>query len=124
MGAYTLELSGAQHFNLIATIEMAISAAERDINDFLREFPWSDYGWSIEDLLGDPGQIRKVDPDDENMGSDLRGLIYDLRDANELLAMLTGLPGRCEGCGSPAEQLHECDKAYLCLACAEKWENE
>jgi hypothetical protein len=124
MKAYTLELSGDEHFKLIATIEAAVFAGKQEIIAFLQDKPWSDYDWSVDDLLADPGQIKRADPDDENMGSDLRGLVYDLRDAHELLRILEGLEGRCEECGTPSKQLSECDKAYLCAAYTEKWENQ
>jgi hypothetical protein len=124
MKEYSLELSGDERFRLLSVVEAAKSATEGDINDFLREFPWADQGWTIKDLLVDPKQITRVDPDDENMGSDLRGLVYDLRDAREFLALLEGLKGRCEPCGASSEKLYECDKAYLCDACWETWENE
>ena len=105
-------------------MDAAIFAGKHEINDQLQEESWADFGWSVESLLADPKQITRADPDDENMGSDLRALVYDLQDANEFLSMLTDLKGRCEGCATLSEQLYECDKAYLCDACREKWQNE
>jgi hypothetical protein len=57
------------------------------------------------------------------MGSDLLQLVETLRDAVKFASMLKGLQGRCEACATPSSQLYECDKAYLCDACSEKWEN-
>jgi hypothetical protein len=122
--AYTLELSGDEHGRLIAVVDAAIFAGEHEINEQLQEAPWADYGWTIEDLLCDPKQISKADPDDDYLGSDLRELVYGLRDARAFLSMLEALQGRCEQCGTLAEKLFECDKAYLCERCREKWENE
>ena len=124
MKAYTLELSGDEHGRSIAVVDAAIFAGEHEINEVLQESPWSDYDWSVDDLLADPGKIKRVDPEDEFTGSDLRELVYGLRDANEFLTMLEGLKGRCEQCGAPSEKLFECDKAYLCERCSDKWENE
>jgi hypothetical protein len=124
MKAYTLELSGDQHLKLVAAVEAAVYLSTRDIKEFLQEPPWSDYGWTAQDLSNDPAQIKRADPDDEFMGSDLRELVRDLQDANELLAMLRDLQGRCEECGTSGGKLYECDKAYLCERCREKWENE
>ena len=89
-----------------------------------RKRPPTHYGWTIENLLSDPGQIKRTDPEDDNMGSDLQNLVYDLRDAREFRALLENLQGRCEQCGAPSEKLFECDKAYLCERCSDKWENE
>ena len=123
MKAYTLELSGDQHGRLIAVVDAAIFAGKHEINEVLQESPWSDYGWSVEDLLSDPKQISKADPEDDHMGSDLRELVYGLRDARAFLSMLEALQGRCEQCAATAEKLFECDKRYLCEQCSEKWEN-
>jgi len=54
----------------------------------------------------------------------LRALIVDLQDAIGFASMLDSLQGRCEQCGTPSEKLFECDKAYLCDQCSDKWENE
>ena len=124
MKAYTLELSGDQHGRLIAVVDAAIFAGKHEINEVLQESPWSDYNWSVEDLLADPGKIKRVDPEDEFAGSDLQELVYGLRDAREFLTMLEGLKGRCEQCATIGEKLYECDKRYLCEWCSEQWENE
>jgi hypothetical protein len=89
---------------LIAVVDAAIFAGEHEINEVLQESPWSDYDWSVDDLLADPRKIKRVDPEDEFTGSDLRELVYGLRDAREFLTMLEALPGRCEGCGASSEK--------------------
>ena len=124
MKAYTLELSGDERGRLIAVVDAAIFLGEHEINEVLQEEPWSAFNWSVDGLPANPKQIKEADPDDDYLGSDLRELVYGLRDAREFLTMLKGLKGRCEGCATPSEKLYERDKAYLCSACAEKWENE
>ena len=57
-------------------MDAAIFAGEHEINEVVQESPWSDYDWSVDDLLADPGKIKRVDPEDEFTGSDLRELVY------------------------------------------------
>jgi hypothetical protein len=108
---------------LIAVVDAAIFLGEHEINEVLQEEPWSAFNWSVDGLPANPKQIKEADPDDDYLGSDLRELVYGLRDAREFLTMLKGLKGRCEQCATPSEKLYECDKAYLCEPCREKWEN-
>jgi hypothetical protein len=122
--AYVLEISGDERSRLLSVIEAAIYAGKQEINATLQDEPWPDYGCTVDDLLADPAQIERADPDDEFMSSDLAELVHGLRDACAFLVLLKSLKGRCEGCGSPSEKLYECDKAYLCERCSEKWENE
>jgi hypothetical protein len=119
MKAYTLELSGDEHGRLIAVVDAAIFAGEHEINEVLQEEPWVDYDWSIESLLADPGQIKRADPEDDNLGSDLRELVYGLRDAREFLTMLEALPGRCEGCGASSENCSNATRR-ICAPLAQK----
>jgi hypothetical protein len=124
MKAFVLELSGGERFRLLSVIEAAIYAGKQEINAFLQEEPWAEHDWTIDDLLADPAQVKQADPHDDYAGSDLRALIVDLQDAIGFASMLDSLQGRCEQCGTPSEKLFECDKAYLCDQCSDKWENE
>jgi len=124
MKAFVLELSGGERFRLLSVIEAAMYAGKQEINAFLQEEPWAEHDWTIDDLLADPAQVKQADPHDDYAGSDLRALIVDLQDAIGFASMLDSLQGRCEQCGTPSEKLFECDKAYLCDQCSDKWENE
>ena len=69
--------------------------------------------WPIRD------RSKRADPEDDNLGSDLRELVYGLRDAREFLTMLEALPGRCEGCGASSENCSNATRR-ICAPLAQK----